>query len=191
MELEETFKKKWELSQKLLKHDVNRGSLYPPMNIEHMPHERQRLAGKGMTAEDRMLRKQWLQDQVLSPNEPRHIPELRPRNIFRRIYTAPWDFFFKTMEPILGAKPAAIIRYFAPKYLMFAAGGYLAYYHLKYNRSDWDQRGGWHMWTSRAPLLPGDAQYPKFETKEKSDYANYGFKDRTAFKEKIRTTHTD
>lgn len=91
LEREEKMNRKW----------AWRGSSLPPFNIEHMPFERQRLAGAGMTPEDRALRKQWLQDQVLSHNEPREIPELKPRNIFRRMWNFPWDVMHSAVKPVV------------------------------------------------------------------------------------------
>ena len=48
-----------------------------------------------MTDEERALRKQWLIDQQLGPNEPRDNPEALaaayPRNIFRRAWHAPFN----------------------------------------------------------------------------------------------------
>lgn len=44
----------------------------------------------GMTPTERTWRKQWLQDQILHPNEPCDNPEYwkERTNIIRRIYTA-------------------------------------------------------------------------------------------------------
>lgn len=78
-----------------------RGNKLPPFSIEHMPHERQRLSGDGMTAEDRALRRQWLQDQELSPKEPRFVPELYARNPIRRMFAAPWNALFNALRPVL------------------------------------------------------------------------------------------
>jgi len=87
--------------KKLLRHYEWRGNKLPPFSIEPMPHERQRLDGAGMTAEDRALRRQWLNDQELSPNEPRYIPEVFPKNPVRRFYGAPWNYLFKRLRPFL------------------------------------------------------------------------------------------
>ena len=99
------FNKKLEEQQmrerKLLRQYEWRGNKLPPFSIEPMPHERQRLDGAGMTAEDRALRRQWLKDQELSPNEPRYIPEAFPKNPFRRVYGAPWDALFNALRPYL------------------------------------------------------------------------------------------
>ena len=62
-------------------------------SIEPMPSEWARVA-KPMTPEERFLRKQFLQDQILSPNEPRYVPEANPKNVFRR----GWHTFFNTMS---------------------------------------------------------------------------------------------
>lgn len=93
--------KPWQRERRMVQHDINRGSKFPPFSIEHMPHERQRLAGAGMTDADRALRRQWLKDQELSPNEPREIPELKPKNIVKRIYGKPWDIFFGALRPVV------------------------------------------------------------------------------------------
>ena len=54
-----------------------------------------------MTKEDRFLRKQWLDDQLLTAREPVHVPELYPRNIIRRTLAVPWDIFFNAIRPII------------------------------------------------------------------------------------------
>jgi hypothetical protein len=82
--------KVWEYQQRVQKVLANRGSRYPAFCIEPMPWERQRLH-KPMTAEDRFLRKQWLLDQNLSPNEPRSVPASQPMFAARRILRMPWD----------------------------------------------------------------------------------------------------
>ena len=91
--------KQWQFQKRMEDHYYKRGSRYLPFSIEPMPNERQRLI-KPMTAEERALRKQWVQDQVLSPNEPRNV-EFRPMNGFRKFYRKPWDKFFQIMKPII------------------------------------------------------------------------------------------
>ena len=78
-----------------------RNANLPPFSIEPMPYERQRLADGGMTAEQRALRVQWVKDQVLAADEPRWIPELYPKNTFRRWISAPWDALFNKLYPLL------------------------------------------------------------------------------------------
>ena len=77
-------------AKRFQQYDFYRKSAYPPMSIEPVPYERARLAGEGMTAEQRALRKQWVKDQILQ-HEPRKVPELQPYNIFRRLYRLPAD----------------------------------------------------------------------------------------------------
>ena len=96
----EDYKKTLDRETKMIQHQLWRGSKLPPFNIEHMHFERERLH-KPMTDEDRFLRKQWLDDQKLAPNEPRFIPELYPKNIFRRTFAKPWDAIFNGLTPIL------------------------------------------------------------------------------------------
>jgi len=84
-----------------VKQDYYRGSQYPPFSIEPVPYERQRLAGAGMTAEDRALRKQWVKDQELSPGEPRYVKNVTPRNFIRRLYMGPTDSLFLKLMPVI------------------------------------------------------------------------------------------
>ena len=78
-----------------------RGNKLPPFNIEPVPFQRQRLAGSGMTPEQRTARKQWVMDQKLSPNEPRYVPELSPKNIVRRTWAAPWNAMYYGLKPLV------------------------------------------------------------------------------------------
>lgn len=66
-----------------------------------MVRERERCIG--MTAEERAWRKQFLKDQVLSHNEPRHVAEYwRERtNPIRRLYKFPLDVMHRALTPVL------------------------------------------------------------------------------------------
>ena len=90
-----------EREARLVKQFQWRGSKLPPFAIEPLPSERQRLANGGMTPEERALRKQWVMDQKLAPNEPVYVKELYPKNIIRRVMAAPWDFVFSALKPIV------------------------------------------------------------------------------------------
>lgn len=95
-----------ELQKKLYKEQLiknanfKRGSKYYPVNIEPFALERDRLA-LPFTDKDRALRKQWLQDQVLSPREPVNVPEWTRVNIFRRVYRKPYDALEKALKPLI------------------------------------------------------------------------------------------
>lgn len=97
------FKESLDREAKLHRHYLWRGSKLPPMAIEPMGHERQRLATT-MTAEDRALRKQWVQDQKLPANEPLYIADLYPQNPIRRMLAAPWNMLENMLKPILVSK---------------------------------------------------------------------------------------
>lgn len=92
--------KQWQFQKRMEDHYYKRGSRFLPFSIEPLPNERQRLI-KPMTAEERALRKQWVQDQVLSPNEPRNIPEVYPKNVIRKFYRYPWDKIYEALKPLL------------------------------------------------------------------------------------------
>ena len=85
--------------KKLMEHYQWRGNKLPPFAIEPMFSERSRLE-KEMTTEQRAARKQWIIDQELSPKEPRNIPELEPKNLFRRVCASPWNALFNTLGSI-------------------------------------------------------------------------------------------
>lgn len=79
---------------------IKRGGKYYPFSIEHLPTERDRLVNP-MTDADRVLRKQWLADQKLSPREPVFVPEWNRKNIFRRVYHGFFDSVTNIFKPVL------------------------------------------------------------------------------------------
>ncbi|ELT98130.1 hypothetical protein CAPTEDRAFT_225966 [Capitella teleta] len=168
--------------EKLLERQYTwRGNKLPPMNIE--PFATDRLRMDGMTDADRALRRQWLADQKLAPNEPRFVPELFPRNPIRRIYAAPWNALFNALKPMLGPKMSASGRYWVPRLTFAAVLSWAAYYNLIYCPRDWDHRHGFHMYRNRPKILPGDAEWPNAPVKSGADFADCGFSKREAFKE--------
>jgi len=169
--LEETLQRE----ARLIRHHEWRGNKLPPFSIEHMPLERQRLHGAGMTAEDRALRRQWLKDQELSPNEPRFIPELYPKNPIRRMYGKPWDVLFNALRPVLSEKWVNGGRYFVPRFFLLATFVYATYYHMKYNPQRWSSKNGWNIYTNKPLLLPEGVTY---EMKKDDDFYDRGFKSR-------------
>jgi len=165
-----------EREARLLRHYEWRGNKIAPFNIEPMPFERQRLHGAGMTDEDRALRRQWLQDQELAPNEPVFIPELFPRNPIKRVLGKPWDGVFGILKPIVGEQRAATGRYFFPKFLLSVGVIYAFYYHMKYNPNQWTDKAGWNVHSTK-PTLVTDGEEEKMKTD--SDFSDRGFKHRS------------
>lgn len=150
-----------------------------PMKIAgRLVSERERLAG--MTEAERAFRKQWLQDQVLAPSEPRHVPQIyeATHNPFRRLYRWPMNQLMKVVEPVLGAEKAHTLRGVTSVMTVTILLGYTAYYNYKYHGNEWQRFGGWKSYTSRQAILPGDPGYPAVsERTQGADYASRGFKD--------------
>lgn len=139
--------------------------------------ERERLLG--MTDEERAFRKQFLKDQILSPNEPRKVPEMYKvlYNPIRRFYRWPLDKVEASLEPIVGATKAHLIRYFTGKGVLAIATVYWFAYYAKYNSNDWTRKSGWKKKESRMAVDIGDRQFPKVSDRtQPSDYASKGFK---------------
>ncbi|KAK9881666.1 hypothetical protein WA026_017182 [Henosepilachna vigintioctopunctata] len=156
------------------------GGVKPMTIIGRLVRERERLAG--MTDDERALRAQYLKDQILSPNEPRNVPELTRelRNPIKRFYRYPLDNFQKMIEPKVGVDAAFHIRYFTGKILLGIFAVYCVTYYLKYNPNDWTRKGGFSIITSRPVVLPGDTNYPKLSDKSKPEhYASRGFENNT------------
>jgi NADH dehydrogenase (ubiquinone) 1 beta subcomplex subunit 6 len=165
-----------EREARMQRHWEWRGNKLPPFNIEPLPMVRQRLSTP-MTAEDRLLRKQWLKDQELSPNEPRIVPELYPKNFFRRCFSAPWNIFFGVLRPVLGENLAHKGRYWVPKWAIVLSIAWTLHYYSKYNSSKWFDKSGWNIYSSKPTLLPDGAGSYKTEP---TDFHDRGFKDRKA-----------
>lgn len=129
--------------------------------------ERERLYG--MSDEERAWRKQYLKDQILSPNEPKPVPEMYKAtfNPIRRAYRWPLDQLAKVIEPVVGPKLALPIRYYTGKALLFAAAAYYTTYYFMYNQNDWTRKGGWKVLESRTSCVPGDRDIQVYRTNRK------------------------
>ncbi|KAH9523431.1 hypothetical protein Btru_040002 [Bulinus truncatus] len=170
--------KPWERAKRFERYDFWRKSSYPPMQIEPVRYERNRLAGEGMTPEQRALRKQWVTDQVLH-HEPRVVPEIQPLNFFRRIYRYPADkLIYGPAKKLFGHDTALLMRLAIPKLIMAYAASYLVWYHLKYNQRDWTREGGVIVFGGKPTLFGKDAL--NATDKDKTDYCDRGYKSRKA-----------
>jgi NADH:ubiquinone oxidoreductase, NDUFB6/B17 subunit len=94
----------WEEQRYLYPHDYR--DKFPvwerEFNIEPFKFERSRLPFR-MTNEERLWRKQWLQDQVLATDEPKNVPNLDKlhKNPIRYNWMVFWDNVFNRFRPIL------------------------------------------------------------------------------------------
>lgn len=79
------------------------GGVKPFPIAGRMARERERLAGSGMTDEERAWRAKFLKDQHLSHNEPRNVPEVYTElnNPIRRFYKAPLNKLYEVLRPTL------------------------------------------------------------------------------------------
>ncbi|KAI8787394.1 NADH dehydrogenase [ubiquinone] 1 beta subcomplex subunit 6 [Biomphalaria glabrata] len=176
--IDPVMEKPWQRARRMERYDFWRKSSYPPMNIEPVPFERNRLAGEGMSPEVRALRKQWVSDQILH-HEPRSVPQIQPYNIFRRFYRfLPDLIFFGPVKAIVGYNTALLLRLTLPKIGLVFGASYLVWYHLKYNQRDWTREAGVIIYGAKPTLLGFDAL--NFPSKEKTDYCERGFKERKA-----------
>ncbi|KAL0109789.1 hypothetical protein PUN28_013453 [Cardiocondyla obscurior] len=126
-----------------------------PMSIlRRVGRERERMLG--MTDEERAWRKKWLDSQKLAPEEP-----VLPKNYYqqmynpiRRFYMAPMNKFQNMMEPLLSKNGAFILRHAITRSVMGIFAIYCVYYHLKYNKMDWQRNGGWKVTLNRPIMYP-------------------------------------
>ncbi|CAK1542062.1 unnamed protein product [Leptosia nina] len=138
----------------------------------------------GMTHVERQWRKQWLQDQILSKNEPVFVEQYwRERiNPIRRLYRMPLDLVFGVLTGVLGENRAADYRYITGKLGLIAVGVLSAHYYFKYGGNDWTKKGGFRVLTSKPMVLPGQEGFPFITNKKVDDYADRGFKKSVLYK---------
>jgi len=181
--------KPWQRKRRIELYEYYRKSKLPPLRIEPMWHDRQRLANGGMTDEDRALRRQWLRDQELKYPK-REIPELQPKNIFKRIWRAPWDLLIgKPANKYLDPFYAKWTRWSAPKVIMFVPFLWAGWYWLKYHGNDWQKTGGpWYYFEKPMLVGYGSEEVEKYVKKEEDDFVDFGYKDRKVYKD--ITKHT-
>jgi len=172
--------KPWQRMKRLERYDFWGKSAYPPMEIEPMRMERSRLT-KEMTPEERALRKQWVKDQAIR-HEKRSVPQLRPMNIFRRIYRAPLNMFESTLQKFVSPLSAHVARSFVGKGSIAIALTYGVWYHLKYHQNNWTREGGWIVTKAKPTILTEFMPHTHFEYEEKhpSEFFDRGFKSRKA-----------
>ncbi|ESO94503.1 hypothetical protein LOTGIDRAFT_232340 [Lottia gigantea] len=150
-----TLDKPWHKQLALKRAQTNRGSFYPPMSIEPLPHMRSRLGGQGMSTEERVLRRQWIQAQYLAPNEPNYGPYEKlhfRKNIFRRPLTGVWENFCNFLISVTNRpKGVGYLHYTFPRLLGAVAVSYWLGYLLKYHKGDWTKETGWNISFTREP----------------------------------------
>jgi len=148
-----------------------------PMQIQG-PTSDVRYRLSSMTDIERQWRKQWLKDQILAPDEPRHVPELEREflNPIRRFYRWPMDNLVeKPLRKYIG-EYACNVRWLTAKFALIGVGMFYTFYYLKYHSRDWTRFGGWRIRISRPISLPGDENYPYLgDRKKPQDYYLQGF----------------
>ncbi|CAF2809059.1 unnamed protein product [Rotaria sp. Silwood2] len=168
----------WEEQRYLYPHDIR--DKYPiwerEFNIEPFKYERARLPFR-LTNEERLWRKQWLQDQVLAPNEPKFIPNLDKihKNPVRYRWMVFWDGLFNRLRPVVGNTAASMLRQTVPKLLIIQLGIWSWLYMVFYHKQDWEKWGGWQVYGYKGKYL---ANVSPWKTLDSTDYADRGFKDR-------------
>ncbi|XP_067949862.1 uncharacterized protein [Watersipora subatra] len=177
-------KKEWLERQKKYKNMRNAKSKLPPMSIEPFSGERQRLPFQ-MSDADRALRQQWLRDQFLVDSEPRYIPELRPRNIFRRAFGYPWDVLTKSLSSSMGVERLRNFRYLAPKIGMFFVAIAFVGNYIKHNQISWEKVGGANIFTTKLAIYPGEPlpenPIADYHEKSRGQFYDAGFSKRKVF----------
>ncbi|XP_062614590.1 uncharacterized protein LOC134276346 [Saccostrea cucullata] len=155
------------------------GSQYPPFNIEPLPYERDRL-GEKMSAEDRIRRKIWLQDQVLAKGEPRMEvwPKIKPVNGIRKLYQLPGNMLEGTLSKVMSPWLANNFRVLATRTVRAYVIALGVLYWVKYHSKSWEKKKGFYMHSQDGTTFWKDLRY-----KESHEYADYGFKERNVLKQ--------
>ncbi|CAH8607046.1 unnamed protein product [Heterobilharzia americana] len=168
--------------------NMKRGSKYCDMNMEPFPNERDRLA-LPFTDEDRIARKKYLKDQLLSDREPVNVPEWTRVNIFRRLYRKPFDALTDFVRPVIGKENARFFRILVPKLTTGLLLVWLITYRAKYC-DNWEKYN--KSLTAKVlvkPIIfPGEPGFPN-NSRLKKNFGMEGFDERTAFRgEKLVTS---
>ncbi|GBM42535.1 hypothetical protein AVEN_3342-1 [Araneus ventricosus] len=156
-----------------------------PLSIRGLFEDERLRLSEEFTDEERAWRKQWLKDQVLSPNEPRPESEewiREVRNPIRRFLSKPWQLLESSITPVIGKTVASHVRYIVPKTIVILAATYATWYHVKYNQNDWTRSYGVTVTMPKPRAFPGDKNFPALREKvEPNDFCDRGFKDRKVF----------
>lgn len=156
-----------------------------PLSIRGLFEDERMRLSEEFTDEERRLRKQWLQDQKLSPNEPRPVSEewiKLTRNPIRRALSKPWAFLEAKMIPVFGETFSGHFRYIVPRFIVLTMATYVTWYHLKYNQNDWTSAYGAKVTYPKPIAYPGDKEFPvKPDRFQPNDYDDRGFKSRKVF----------
>lgn len=177
-------------------YNLKRGSKYPPMSIEPFPFERERLSGK-YTDADRALRKQWLQDQILTDREPVYVERWMRRNVFRRIWNAPFDALDRVLCGTgLPKSVTYYVRFAAPKFIAGLTAAYALCLHLKVAPRSWETGVG--MVVNQACAfthmsVPGTPEWERMQNggfyRAPESFADLGFSSRKVLRdEKLLTS---
>lgn len=176
-------------------YDVKRGSKYPPMIIEPFPFERQRLSGQ-YTDADRALRKQWMQDQILTDREPVHIERWLRRNVFRRIWNAPFNALDRVLTGA-GVPPrvTSLVRFGLPKFICGITALYALVFHLKVGSRSWETGVGMFVYRTTAisdTCVPGTLEWQRMQNgeffRDTSSFLDLGFQSRKALRDERLVT---
>jgi len=170
----------WEEQRYLYPHDIR--DKFPiwerDFNIQPFKYERSRLPFR-MTNEERLWRKQWLQDQVLAADEPKYVPNLHKlhKNPVRYRWMVFWDGIFNKLRPVVGNTAASILRQTVPKLLIMQLGVWCWIYMVLYHKQDWEKWGGVQVYGYKGPYV---ASVSPWKTLDSTDYVDRGFKARTS-----------
>jgi hypothetical protein len=127
-----------------------------PFSIEPFKHERSRVPFL-MTDEDRKRRQIWVESQAVANHEPVRVPELETMiyNPIRRLYRVPTDRLFQALTPVLGGpNRMPFFRMLLPKLFLGWLGGCTLWYHLQYNRKNWEDLKGFTVIVGRGVYMP-------------------------------------